>query len=63
MKLRIEFLLLILLGIVSEVTRSYQYSFDYPLPEDYRISILMDPCRYLAFNCCINVFGTCSHVL
>ena len=39
------------------ISDSYNYSFAFPLPEDYRISILLDPCRLLAYNCCVNVFG------
>lgn len=34
------------------------YVNDFPLPADYRIALAVDPCRYLAYNCCMNVFGT-----
>lgn len=34
------------------------YVNNFPLPEEYRISIAIDPCRYLPYNCCMNVFGT-----
>ena len=34
------------------------YVFDYPLSAKYRIGILMDPCRFNSYNCCMNVFGT-----
>lgn len=33
------------------------YKEDYPLSQYYRIRILMDPCRYNAYNCCMSVFG------
>ena len=35
-----------------------QYVFDYPISANYRIGILIDPCRFNAYNCCMNVFGT-----
>lgn len=35
------------------------YSFNFPIVEDYRIGIIIDPCRGLNNNsCCMNVFGT-----
>ena len=34
------------------------YVFNFPLSAKYRIGILIDPCRFNAFNCCMNVFGT-----
>lgn len=35
------------------------FRFDYPISDDYRINILIDPCRGHADNdCCLNVFGT-----
>lgn len=34
------------------------YENNFPAPADYRIMIAVDPCRYLAYNCCMNVFGT-----
>jgi hypothetical protein len=34
------------------------YVFDYPLSAQYRIGILIDPCRFNSYNCCMNVFGT-----
>ena len=37
------------------------YVFNFPLSADYRIGILMDPCRFNAFNCCINVFGSSEY--
>ena len=39
------------------ISDSYKFTFASPLPEDYRISILLDPCRLLAYNCCVNAFG------
>jgi hypothetical protein len=33
------------------------YAFNFPLPQDFRISIFIDPCRFNAYNCCVNVFG------
>jgi len=37
------------------------YAFDFPLPQDFRISIFIDPCRFNAYNCCINVFGAAEY--
>lgn len=37
------------------------YTFDYPLSADYRIGILIDPCRYNAYNCCMNVYGSAEY--
>ena len=37
-------------------TTVYRYS--YPDTEDYRIGILIDPCRNLNYDCCTNFFGT-----
>lgn len=34
------------------------YIYDYPLTTDYRIGIIMDPCRSNSYNCCMNVFGS-----
>jgi hypothetical protein len=35
------------------------YIFDYPNPEQYRISLLIDPCRFTGRpDCCMNVFGS-----
>lgn len=34
------------------------YVFDYPVSANYRIGIIIDPCRFNAYNCCINVFGS-----
>lgn len=33
------------------------YVYDYPISADYRIGILIDPCRYNSYNCCMNVYG------
>jgi hypothetical protein len=33
------------------------YAFNFPLPQDFRISIFIDPCRFNVYNCCVNVFG------
>ena len=35
-----------------------QYVFYYPLSAKYRIGMLIDPCRYNSYNCCVNVFGS-----
>jgi hypothetical protein len=35
-----------------------KYVFDFPLSAKYRIGILIDPCRFNAYNCCMNVYGT-----
>lgn len=34
------------------------YVYDYPIASKYRIGVLVDPCRYNNYNCCMNVFGT-----
>eukprot|EP00981_Chlorochromonas_danica_P010795 scaffold3414_cov183-Ochromonas_danica.AAC.1 len=36
-------------------TKTYYY--EYPLSSNYRIGLLLDPCRTNAYNCCMNVFG------
>ena len=33
------------------------YSFDAPFAEDYRIGLLMDPCRNLSHDCCMGSYG------
>lgn len=38
-----------------------EYIFDYPISANYRIGILIDPCRYNSYNCCMNVFGTAEY--
>lgn len=43
-------------GGVPIYTDKYRYTF--PDIEDYRIGLLIDPCRSLNFNCCINQYGT-----
>jgi len=37
-------------------TKKYIYS--HPDQEDYQIGILIDPCRNLSYNCCLNYYGT-----
>jgi hypothetical protein len=34
------------------------YYFDFPNTDDFRIGIIVDPCKYNSYNCCINTFGT-----
>jgi hypothetical protein len=34
------------------------YVFDYPVSANYRIGIIVDPCRYNSYDCCMNVFGS-----
>jgi hypothetical protein len=34
------------------------YYFDYPVSSEYRIGLLMDPCRSNAPDCCMNIFGS-----
>lgn len=34
------------------------YIYNYPLKSEYRISLLMDPCRFNPFDCCMNNFGS-----
>lgn len=42
----------------SQFIYADNYTFEFPIPEDYRLNIIVDPCRGNPFNCCINVFGT-----
>ena len=36
-----------------------RYSFDYPYTEDFRVGIIIDPCKQNdAHDCCVNTFGT-----
>lgn len=42
----------------SQFIYSNNYTFEFPIPEDYRLNIIFDPCRGNRFNCCLNVFGT-----
>ena len=37
------------------------YVFDFPLSAKYRIGMLIDPCRYNSYNCCVNIFGTAEY--
>ncbi len=34
------------------------YKYDYPESAKYRIGIILDPCRFNTYNCCMNVFGS-----
>lgn len=34
------------------------YEFVYPLSSEYRIGLLMDPCRYNSPDCCMNIYGS-----
>ena len=34
------------------------FSFDFPNPSDFRVGIIVDPCKYTNYDCCNNVFGT-----
>jgi hypothetical protein len=34
------------------------YSFDFPSVDDFRIGIIVDPCKYNSPDCCMNTFGT-----
>lgn len=42
----------------SQYLFASNYTFAFPIPEDYRLNMILDPCRYGAYNCCVNVFGT-----
>jgi len=42
----------------SQYIFASNYTFAFPIPEDYRLNMILDPCRYGAYNCCVNVFGT-----
>ena len=35
-----------------------KYVYSYPSSSDYVIKLIIDPCRNLSYNCCVNVFGT-----
>ncbi len=37
------------------------YVDDLPESANYRIGMLLDPCRYNSYNCCMNVFGTAEY--
>ena len=39
------------------------YQFSYPLPQNYRIFLFMDPCRLNNYSCCMNVFGEAEYPL
>lgn len=30
------------------------YTFDFLTADEYKIGVLIDPCRYNSFNCCVN---------
>lgn len=34
------------------------YKFDFPLPENYVITLAMDPCKGLEYDCCMKKFGS-----
>jgi len=34
------------------------YSFDFPVTGDFRVGLIVDPCKYNNYDCCNNVFGT-----
>lgn len=34
------------------------YKFDFPFVEEFRIGIIVDPCKYNSYNCCMNTFGS-----
>lgn len=42
----------------SALLEKNNYVFDFPLSAKYRIGIIIDPCRFNRYNCCVNVFGT-----
>jgi hypothetical protein len=42
----------------SVLINNKYYENSFPSPADYRIALAVDPCRFLAYNCCMNVFGT-----
>mmetsp|Transcript_19797 Transcript_19797/g.33126 ORF Transcript_19797/g.33126 Transcript_19797/m.33126 type:complete len:539 (+) Transcript_19797:100-1716(+) len=33
------------------------YIFDFPESANYRIGIIVDPCRFNSYDCCMNIFG------
>jgi len=41
----------------SAILSNDNYRFDYPIVTQYRINMIIDPCRNLAPNCCMNVYG------
>lgn len=40
-----------------EIDRNH-YRFDFPFEGDYRIGLIVDPCRNQSFDCCLNTYGT-----
>jgi hypothetical protein len=38
-----------------------KYRFDFPLAEEFRLNIIMNPCKGKAPDCCMNVFGTAEY--
>lgn len=41
----------------SALLKRDNYRFDFPLSTVYRINVIIDPCRGLRADCCMNVFG------
>ena len=43
-------------------SRAYQYadgwSFDFPYVEEFRVGVIVDPCKHKEADCCMNTFGT-----
>jgi len=37
------------------------YVFDYPLATQFRLGLLVDPCRFNNYDCCMEVFGTAEY--
>ena len=42
----------------SALLNNDNYVFDYPQTGDFILNLLIDPCRFNAYNCCVNTFGT-----
>ena len=50
-------------GSAAAASAGPTYTENFPLPQNYKIYIFMDPCRSNAYNCCMNVFGEAEYPL
>jgi hypothetical protein len=37
------------------------YVEDYPISSKYRMNLLLDPCRFNSYNCCVNTYGSAEY--
>jgi len=42
----------------SVLLNTDNYVFNFPISANYRIGMIIDPCRFNAYDCCLNVFGS-----